>query len=160
MALVRSLESVPFSRYFWFCNVLGICNTQAIPTYRVYRLYDIAIVTNWKPQRWQICVHCKYCQTVWAKLHPYFPWMIPWLEIGMYTWIFVLDMYLGSSKSSSTLTLARLLEEEDMSSSKESKSPIAWYWSCSRGKTQLLTSLNRLVIDVLCVQISWRWTKV
>ena len=33
-------ESVPFSRYFCFCNVLHICNTQAIPTYRVYRLYD------------------------------------------------------------------------------------------------------------------------
>ena len=34
--------SVPFSRYFQFCNVSCICNIRAIPTYRVYRLYDAA----------------------------------------------------------------------------------------------------------------------
>ena len=34
-------ESVPFSRYLCLCNVLRICNIRAIPTYRVYRLYDI-----------------------------------------------------------------------------------------------------------------------
>ena len=38
---VRSVESVLFLRYFHFCNVLCIlCNIRAIPTYRVYRLYD------------------------------------------------------------------------------------------------------------------------
>ena len=40
MVKIRSLESVPFSRYFCLCNVLRICNIRAIPTYRVYRLYD------------------------------------------------------------------------------------------------------------------------
>ena len=35
MAKVRSLESVQFSRYLCLCNVLRICNTRAIPTYRV-----------------------------------------------------------------------------------------------------------------------------
>ena len=40
MVKVRSLESVPFSRYLCLCNVLHICNIRAILTYRVYRLYD------------------------------------------------------------------------------------------------------------------------
>ena len=37
---VRSHESVQFSSYVSFCNVLYICNIRVIPTYRVYRLYD------------------------------------------------------------------------------------------------------------------------
>ena len=37
---VRSLISVPRPRYFRFCNVLHIWTIRAIPTYRVYRLYD------------------------------------------------------------------------------------------------------------------------
>ena len=41
--MVRTLESVPFSIYFWFCNV---CNILAIPTYRVYRLYDNTSMKN------------------------------------------------------------------------------------------------------------------
>ena len=40
MVKVRSLESVPFSRYLCLCNVLRICDIRAIPIYRVYRLYD------------------------------------------------------------------------------------------------------------------------
>ena len=40
MVKVRSLERVQFSRYLCLCNVLRICNIRAIPTYRVYRLYD------------------------------------------------------------------------------------------------------------------------
>ena len=40
MVKVRSLEGVPFSSYICLYNVLRICNTRAIPTYRVYRLYD------------------------------------------------------------------------------------------------------------------------
>ena len=40
MVKVRSVESVLFSRYLCLCNVLRICNIRAIPTYRVYRLYD------------------------------------------------------------------------------------------------------------------------
>ena len=43
MVKVRSLESVPFPRYLCLCNVLRICNIRAIPTYRVYRLYDYNI---------------------------------------------------------------------------------------------------------------------
>ena len=43
--VVRSLESVPFSRYFRVCNVLRICNVRPIPTYRVCRLYDGTSVT-------------------------------------------------------------------------------------------------------------------
>ena len=35
MAKVRSLESVPFSRYLCLSNVLRICNIRAIPTYRI-----------------------------------------------------------------------------------------------------------------------------
>ena len=38
---VRRLESVHRLRYFRFCNVLHIWTIRAIPTYRVYRLYDI-----------------------------------------------------------------------------------------------------------------------
>ena len=37
---VRSLETVHRLRYFRFCNVLHIWTIRAIPTYRVYRLYD------------------------------------------------------------------------------------------------------------------------
>ena len=37
---VRKLESVHRLRYFRFCNVLHIWTIRAIPTYRVYRLYD------------------------------------------------------------------------------------------------------------------------
>ena len=40
MAKVRRLETAPFSRYFRSCNVLCLWSVQAIPTYRVYRLYD------------------------------------------------------------------------------------------------------------------------
>ena len=36
---VRSHESVPFSRYFHFCNALRLWSVRPIPTYRVYRLY-------------------------------------------------------------------------------------------------------------------------
>ena len=39
---VRSLETVHRLRYFRFCNVLHIWTIRAIPTYRVYRLYDTA----------------------------------------------------------------------------------------------------------------------
>ena len=38
---VRSCETIPFLRYFCFCNALHICNIRATPTYRVYRLNDI-----------------------------------------------------------------------------------------------------------------------
>ena len=37
---LRSLESVHRLSYFLFCNVLHIWTIRAIPTYRVYRLYD------------------------------------------------------------------------------------------------------------------------
>ena len=37
---VRRLETVHRLRYFRFCNVLHIWTIRAIPTYRVYRLYD------------------------------------------------------------------------------------------------------------------------
>ena len=37
---VRSLDSVHRLRYFRICNVLHIWTIRAIPTYRVYRLYD------------------------------------------------------------------------------------------------------------------------
>ena len=40
MVKVGRPESVPFLRYFWYCNVLRICNMWATPTYRVYHLYD------------------------------------------------------------------------------------------------------------------------
>ena len=40
---VRNLRSLPTLRYLVLCNVLHICNVWAIPTYRVYRLYNIYI---------------------------------------------------------------------------------------------------------------------
>ena len=43
-----SFETVPFLRYFSFCNVLRICNIRAIPPYRVYRLDDNIIVGAFK----------------------------------------------------------------------------------------------------------------
>ena len=52
MVKVRSLESVLFSRYFCFSNVLRICNIQAIPTYRVYRLY----ILDCQPYHFQILI--------------------------------------------------------------------------------------------------------
>ena len=44
MVTVRSLESVHSLRYFRFCNVLHIWTIRAIPTYRVYRLYDYVFI--------------------------------------------------------------------------------------------------------------------
>ena len=49
---VRNLESLPALKYLVFYNVLHICNVRAIPTYRVYRLYDylqifLATFTIW-----------------------------------------------------------------------------------------------------------------
>ena len=46
MVTVRSLESVHSPRYFRFCNVLHIWTIRAIPTNRVYRLYDIIIILH------------------------------------------------------------------------------------------------------------------
>ena len=43
---LRSLESVHRLSYFLFCNVLHIWTIRAIPTYRVYRLYDITDVSK------------------------------------------------------------------------------------------------------------------
>ena len=43
---VRRLESVHRLIYFRFCNVLHIWTIRAIPTYRVYRLYDIIIMVS------------------------------------------------------------------------------------------------------------------
>ena len=40
---VRSLISVHRLRCFRFCNVLHILTIRAIPTYRVYRLYDTRV---------------------------------------------------------------------------------------------------------------------
>ena len=40
MCISTKSQSVSFSRYFCLCNVLHVCNIQAIPTYRVSRLYD------------------------------------------------------------------------------------------------------------------------
>ena len=37
---VRNLENLSALRYLVYCNVLHLCNVRAIPTYRVYRLYD------------------------------------------------------------------------------------------------------------------------
>ena len=39
---VRRLDFIHIPSYFRFCNVLHIWTIRAIPTYRVYRLYDIA----------------------------------------------------------------------------------------------------------------------
>ena len=39
-------QSLPALRYLVFCNVLLICNVRAIPTYRVYQLYDYRFVTS------------------------------------------------------------------------------------------------------------------
>ena len=38
-----SRESERFSSYACFCNVLHICNIRVIPTYRVYRFYDMSM---------------------------------------------------------------------------------------------------------------------
>ena len=50
MAKVRSLESVPFSRYLCLSNVLRICNIRAIPTYRV----GISVVKNLMIEKYDI----------------------------------------------------------------------------------------------------------
>ena len=41
---VKSLISVHRLRYFRFCDVLHIWTIRAIPTYRVYRLYNRRLV--------------------------------------------------------------------------------------------------------------------
>ena len=43
MVRSRRLENVPRLRYQRFCNVLCLWSIRAIPTYRVYRLYDYLI---------------------------------------------------------------------------------------------------------------------
>ena len=48
MVKVRRPETVQFSRYFHFCNVLRLWSVRAIPTYRVYWLYD---------STWSISLH-------------------------------------------------------------------------------------------------------
>ena len=45
---VRRRETVHRLRYFRFCNVLHIWTIRAIPTYRVYRLYDMCIVNDYE----------------------------------------------------------------------------------------------------------------
>ena len=52
---VRNFESLPALRYLLFCNILHICNVRAIPIYRVYELYDIAIAIGY---------HTKYCSMI------------------------------------------------------------------------------------------------
>ena len=44
MMVFKICDSVPSSRYSPVCNVLRQWKTSLIPTYRVYRLYDICIV--------------------------------------------------------------------------------------------------------------------
>ena len=41
MVLLKMRDSVPSPRYSLVCNVLRQWKTLLIPTYRVYRLYDI-----------------------------------------------------------------------------------------------------------------------
>ena len=44
---VRSIESVPFSRYFHLCNVLRIHNVRAIPTYSdLIDLHDLVLASR------------------------------------------------------------------------------------------------------------------
>ena len=43
---VRNLQSLPALRDLVFCNLLHICNVRAIPTNRVYRLYDNIVTCN------------------------------------------------------------------------------------------------------------------
>ena len=51
---VRSLISVHRPRYFRFCNVLHMWTIRAIPTYRVYRLYDHRMTMNHKCYNFEI----------------------------------------------------------------------------------------------------------
>ena len=48
MVKVRRPETAPFLRYFRFCNVLRLWSVRAIPTYRVYRLYDKCVTHQWQ----------------------------------------------------------------------------------------------------------------
>ena len=43
---VRTHRSLPALRYLVFCNVLHICNVRAIPTHRVYQIYDIHFISR------------------------------------------------------------------------------------------------------------------
>ena len=45
MVVFKMRDSVPSARYSPVCNVLRQWETSLIPTYRVYRLYDIQ---DWK----------------------------------------------------------------------------------------------------------------
>ena len=78
MVMVRSLESVSFSRYFCFCNVLCICNIRAILTYRVYWLYDIYINFT-QVLHYLSCKHVsyRYCHHLSgaSKAIVVYPWM-------------------------------------------------------------------------------------
>ena len=46
MVVFKMRDSVPSARYSSVCNVLCQWNISLIPTYRVYRLYDIYIYIN------------------------------------------------------------------------------------------------------------------
>ena len=40
---LRNFTKLPILRYLGICNVLYIWHIRAIPTYRVYRLYDMVM---------------------------------------------------------------------------------------------------------------------
>ena len=56
-------DSVPSARYSPVCNVLRQLKTSLIPTYRVYRLYDIYVPDNHNSQvakgMFAIIIHSK-----------------------------------------------------------------------------------------------------
>ena len=55
---LRNFTNVPILRYLGICNVLHIWHIRAIPTYRVYRLYDNIDCTN------QPHYHCVFHHTL------------------------------------------------------------------------------------------------
>ena len=70
---VRNLGSLrlPVLRYLVICNVLHICNVRAIPTHRVYRLYDetITVIDAFYTQVINNTERRKLCQASSQGIH-------------------------------------------------------------------------------------------
>ena len=57
--ILRNFTKLPVLRYLDICNVLHIWHIRAIPTYRVYRLYDSCIISQFLDESSNLKTGCK-----------------------------------------------------------------------------------------------------
>ena len=79
LRLIKSSETVPFSRYFCFCNVLLVlhkCNVRAILTYRVHRLHSLCLHVPNQFKLNQVYTQCTHLTGVIAHYYARNPLLI------------------------------------------------------------------------------------